>query len=218
MHILLPPSEGKQSPEVGNPINLEALSFASQLTTARKSALKNHPQLKKAPSTPAHDIYSGVLYAALGWDTLNASARRRAQQSIIIISAAFGAVRLTDSIPFYKAKIDNRLWREPIAAALAALPESMFVDCRSSTYQQVFTPPRQSTVVVRVFKQVDTQRTVITHMSKHYRGLLARLLVSHTRTPKTPADVYAVAATTFACELTPPSDAHPWFLDILIHA
>ena len=45
---------------------------------------------------------AGVLYQSLDYQNLNAAAKKRAEKSIVIISALFGALKLTDSIPTYK--------------------------------------------------------------------------------------------------------------------
>lgn len=218
MQILLPPSEGKHIPDVGPALKLSELSFAAPLLHARKISLGDDPTLVRAPAAAAHDIYSGVLYSALDWETLNAASRTRANRSIIIISARFGALRLTDRIPTYKARIENSEWREPVTAALGAIKTPLWIDCRSSTYQQVFRPPVDRTVAVRVFKQTGKHRTVITHMSKHYRGLLTRMLVTQSRAPKSPQELLEVAATVFDCELTPSKQPDPWFLDLIINS
>ncbi|NBU30753.1 MAG: peroxide stress protein YaaA, partial [Actinobacteria bacterium] len=55
-------------------------------------------------------------------------------------------------------------------------------------------------------------------MSKHYRGLLTRMLVTQSRAPKSPQELLEVAATVFDCELTPSKNQDPWFLDLIINS
>ena len=216
--ILLPPSEGKTSPQTGAPCDLTTLSFSEHLHAARRKQWQAQPAaVKRAPAAAAHEVYSGVLYAALNYSTLTAAAQRRANASIVIISALFGAVRPTDAIPAYKATMSNTVWRAPVAAALAQeAGTGLVVDCRSSTYAGVFTPTAQSTVALRVFKQTGRSRTAITHMSKHYRGLAARHLCSTRRTARSPIDVAQMLSQQWTCELHEPAGSSPWLLDIIV--
>ena len=58
--------------------------------------------LHTAPAAPASRVYSGVLYDALGYATLDAAARRRANRWLVVVSALYGAVRPTDAIAPYR--------------------------------------------------------------------------------------------------------------------
>ncbi len=217
MRILLPPSEGKTAAIHGPACDLATLSFHEQLSAIRARQWRLQPlATTRCPSAPAHSVYSGVLYAALGYPSLRSAARTRADRSIVIISALFGALRLTDEIPAYKATMSSSLWRTAVTEALDADPHEVVVDCRSSTYAGVYTPPANRTVAVRVFKQSGRQRTVITHMSKHYRGLVARALVMSARTPRTPEAVAHLVSQDWQCELSEPSGRKPWLLDVIV--
>ena len=65
--ILLPPSEAKYAPRRGRSLDLSTLSFPS-LTSLREALLDD--DLRKAPTTTAGRVYTGVLYAALDIATL----------------------------------------------------------------------------------------------------------------------------------------------------
>lgn len=219
MLILLPPSEGKTSPLDGPPATLETLSFHTQLAAARTQAWRAQPiAVRRSPTSPAHKVYSGVLYAALDYPSLNAASKRRADSHIIVISALFGALRLTDAIPAYKATMSNSIWRVPVTSALTELKSRLVIDCRSGAYQGCYAPAQDNTVAVRIFKEVRGKRTVITHMSKHYRGLVARHLVQVTRRPRTPQEVAAIVSTQLRCELTEPSTNQSWLLDVIVES
>jgi uncharacterized protein len=216
MLILLPPSEGKNEPTAGKTLNLDRLFAHNELIQERQQALAASKKVFAAPAKPAHEIYSGVLYQALDWGSLSATAKSRGEKSILIISALFGAVRITDLIPTYKAKIKTSLWKSAISEVLDGLGESVIVDCRSSTYAGVWTPPHEKTVLVRVFQIKDGKRSVITHMSKKYRGELTRALLQNSAA-KEPRDVFEIAQKYFDCEFTPATAREPSKLNLLIH-
>ena len=123
MQILLPPSEGKNEPTRRKALTWSALSFHKELTAARTAALKKHTEIDYAHCDVAANVYSGVLYQALHYASLSVAAKSRANKSILIISAAFGVLRLTDVIPYYKFKIDPALWKKPLSRALANIDD-----------------------------------------------------------------------------------------------
>ena len=216
MLILLPPSEGKNSPESGKQLNLNSLVAAEELGELRAKEISSHQYLDLTLCRPAHEIYSGVLYQALGWQNLSQTAKARGEKSILIISALFGLVAIDDVIPTYKAKIKSATWRASISEYLDARGDDLIIDARSSNYQGVWTPPPSKTVAIRVFQIKAGKKSVITHMSKKYRGELTRLLLQK-KAPTTPEELLAIAAREFDCELKPSKAKEPWYLDLLIH-
>ena len=214
MLILLPPSEGKAQPEKGKKLNLSQLLFASDLTEIRESVMPASVDITK--SRPAHEIYTGVLYQSLGWSTLSQAAQNRGEKSIVIISAVFGVLRITDVIPTYKAKIKAALWQKAITPLLDEKNDDLIIDCRSSTYSTVWKPDPKKTVAVRVFQIKNGKRLVITHMSKKYRGELTRLLLKQGTSPATPHKVKEIASKEFACEFHKSDGKLPAYLDLLI--
>lgn len=213
MLILLPPSEKKKT--ATNPIKLDltSLAFAKELTSARTLAITNFDQ---TATSPAIEIYAGVLYQSLAWNSLSANQKKRANSRVLIISALFGLVKPLDQIFGYKLKIDNRFWRDPIANVSAKFIDELIIDCRSSTYKGVWLINPLNTVEVRVFKVGNGNRTVITHMSKKYRGELTKFLLTQPNEPMTPAELHKLVAQSFDCELHQPAEGQPWLLDLLI--
>ena len=128
MKILLPPSEKKNEPEKLKALKLNALSFQADLTTTRTALLKKHKEVDISHCDVASNIYSGVLYNALDYTSLSTAAQARANSSIVIISAAFGAIRLNDVIPYYKFKIDPATWKKPLSLALHGLDNELEYD------------------------------------------------------------------------------------------
>lgn len=216
MKILLPPSEKKNEPKQKTALKLNALSFNADLTTTRTAMLKKHKEIDLSHCDIASNIYSGVLYNALDYASLSNLAQVRANNSIVIISAAFGAIRLTDIIPYYKFKIDLSVWKAPLAIALAGIKDELIIDCRSSTYSTVWTPNPHNTVGIRVFKKVAGQLKVITHMSKLTRGEVTRCLVSQAKNPQTPQELHKLLSKEFNCRLIEAEGKKSWFIDVVI--
>jgi len=213
MLILLPPSEKKKAATSPEKFDLSSLTFAAELSALRSKTTAGY---ESSQTSPAIEIYDGVLYQGLGWNSLSATQKKRANSRVLIVSALFGLVKPLDQIFQYKIKIDSKLWRAAIAAVSTKFVSELVIDCRSSTYKNVWTINPENTVEVRVFKINGTERSVITHMSKKYRGELTRHLLMQTNDPATPAEVQRMAAQLFECELHPPADGQPWALDLLI--
>jgi cytoplasmic iron level regulating protein YaaA (DUF328/UPF0246 family) len=164
---------------------------------------------------PAITVYTGVLYQGLGWATLTKAAQNRAQKSIAIISAKYGSLKCLDPIEPYKEKIDAALMRAPITKALDAIETELVIDCRSSTYQSVWTPPADKCVEIKVFSKVDGVKKVITHMSKKTRGEVTRMLLLSKSVPTNPYELRAIVSMHFKCELIGPNGRGPWVLEVM---
>jgi len=188
-----------------------------------------------ASAAPASRIYNGVLYDALGWATLDAGAKRRAGRQVLISSALWGWLRPADRVPAYRLSMDAtlpglgplaRLWRDAATDALieAARPDrsGLIIDCRSAPYAAAAPIPAalaHRAVAVRVLREQDGQRTVVSHLAKHTRGEVARLLLSAPRAPRRPRDLPAALAPGFSTELTPPSrPSAPWTASLILPA
>jgi len=173
------------------------------------------PSEKKAPSPgPAIEVYTGVLYAALGWGSLSRAQHKLAQSSIVIISAKYGALRPLDPIEPYKEKILNKEMAPKVAAVLVQIDAELIIDCRSSTYQTVWQSPIDKTVEIKVFTTVDGEKKVITHMSKKTRGEVTRHLLHSDHEIKTPQQLHAFVSKAFTCELIEATTKEPWVLEV----
>ena len=245
MLVLLPPSEGKTSPKRGKALDLDALSFES-LTETRERVLdtlvalaRSKPEhaltvlglsprqtdevardaaLETAPTAPAGSVYTGVLYDALDLASLDTAAKRRAQRTIVISSALFGALRVGDRIPAYRLSGDVSLpplgaltgvWRDPLATAMAeAGSRGLVVDLRSGTYAAMWRPTGDiaaRTVAVRVLQHMpDGSRKVVSHFNKATKGRLLREWLQSGADPRDADDLAdACAATGVIAELGP---------------
>jgi cytoplasmic iron level regulating protein YaaA (DUF328/UPF0246 family) len=188
-------------------------------------------RLREVPVRPVRELYTGVLYDALGLGTLPAAGRRAAARSVVVVSALWGALRPGDAVPAYRLSMGTELpgigplaafWRAHLHDPLtAAAGTGVVVDCRSATYQAAWTPPpdvADRTVAVRVLREHEGRRTVVSHSAKWHRGLVTRhLLARDGSTPRSPRSVAAAVAEAFRCELRPPDrPGRSWTLDVLV--
>ncbi|MCW2869604.1 peroxide stress protein YaaA [Actinacidiphila oryziradicis] len=227
MLVLLPPSEGKATGGEGPAVDLGALSLPG-LRGAREAVLEElvglcagdeekaagvlglsaglrgevakNAGLREAPTRPAGEIYTGVLYDALGLATLGAAARMRAEESLLVFSGLWGAVRVKDAIPSYRCSMGVRLpglgglggyWRGPMAEVLPeAAGEGLVLDLRSAAYGSAWRPKgavARRTATVRVL-QAET-RKVVSHFNKATKGRLVRALLEDAARPQDPVEL-----------------------------
>jgi cytoplasmic iron level regulating protein YaaA (DUF328/UPF0246 family) len=214
--VLLPPSETKHPGGDGSPLDLAALT-AVELTPVRtalvealvalaadppaaRTALGLSPTqdeeiarnaaLWTAPTLPAIQRYTGVLYDALDIRSLSRAGRARADRRLAVGSALFGLVRAADPIPAYRLSAASTLpgvpglravWRPVLSPVLAELDE-LVVDLRSGAYAAL--APVPGAVTVRVLSErPDGTRAVVSHFNKAHKGRLARLLATTTAEP-----------------------------------
>jgi cytoplasmic iron level regulating protein YaaA (DUF328/UPF0246 family) len=204
--LLLPPSEGKAAGGRGAPLDLARLSHPAltpvreRLVAALQAAAVGEPErlqralgcsaddvakdavLTAAPTLPVARRYTGVVYEALSYATLSPAGRRRANGSVRVASALFGLLAPTDRIPAYRLSGGTSLpgvgslaaaWRPVLEPELAAV-RGLVVDLRSGPYAALARVPHA--VQVRVLRERDGVRAVVSHDNKHTKGLLARAL------------------------------------------
>ncbi|MEV5876707.1 peroxide stress protein YaaA [Streptomyces sp. NPDC052101] len=256
MLVLLPPSEGKANPGEGAPLALRSLSLPG-LADAREAVLAElvdlcsgdeekarevlglserlrgevakNAGLPTAGARPAGEIYTGVLYDALGLAGLDAAARRRAADSLLVFSGLWGAVRVTDRIPSYRCSMGVKLpglgalaghWRAPMAEVLPeAAGDGLVLDLRSSAYAAAWKPKGEvagRTATVRVLHAPT--RKVVSHFNKATKGRMVRSLLTAGAAPKDPAELVEVLRELgYVVEAEAPAKAgKPWSLDVLV--
>lgn len=237
MLILLPPSEGKTAPSSGAPLDLSALTYprlapvrhdvldalirasaggpaaiAAPPSTAAEVAA--NMQLWQAPTAPAGQVYTGVLFASAGLADLSGIAGERAAAHVRIASTVFGFVRPGDRIPAYRLPPAARLpgigaplahLAGPVAQALEAelnSSRSVVLDARSGPYLRLWRP-NTNWVTVRVVEIRSGRPVVVSHWAKHHRGVLTRHLLTRTEAlPQTPQGVRQAAAQLVGQEYT----------------
>ena len=228
MIVLLPPSETKRDGGDGPPLRLDSLSSpeltglrdalvdelvalaadrpaarrALGISAAQEGEIDRNAALRAAPTMPAIDRYTGVLYDALDIGSLRGMAASRARMRLAVGSALFGLVRAEDLVPAYRLSAGSKLpgsatlaarWRpilEPVLTNLAA--GELVVDLRSSSYAALGRVPGAVRVDV-VAERSDGVRTVVSHFNKAHKGRLARVLAASRSEPGDAGSVAALA-------------------------
>ncbi|MFI6348737.1 peroxide stress protein YaaA [Streptomyces sp. NPDC050560] len=264
MLVLLPPSEGKAPAGRGAPLrpgelSLPGLTAAREavldelvalcaedaaandkalqvlgLSEGQRGEIEKNARLRTAGTRPAGELYTGVLYEALGLATLDTAARRRAARSLLVFSGLWGAVRPGDRIPPYRCPMGVRLpgagalaayWRPHLAEALPeAAGGGLVLDLRSAAYAAAWKPAgdvagRTATVRVLHARMVDgvERRSVVSHFNKATKGRLARALLIAGAAPRTPsALVAALRDLGFTVEAREGGPGRPWALDVVV--
>ncbi|POX37606.1 peroxide stress protein YaaA [Streptomyces sp. Ru73] len=263
MLTLLPPSEGKaEALDGAAPLDVAALSLPG-LAPARETVLTElvelcaadagkaqevlglseglkgevakNAALRTAGTRPAGEIYTGVLYDALGLATLDTKARALAEQSLLVFSGLWGAVGIADRIPSYRCSMGVKLpglgalgayWRGPMAEVMpAAAGDQLVLDLRSSAYASAWKPKgevaeRTATVRVLQSKIVNgvEKRSVVSHFNKATKGRMVRDLLTAGLTPDGPAElVEALRGLGYTVEAQAPAKAgKAWALDVIV--
>jgi cytoplasmic iron level regulating protein YaaA (DUF328/UPF0246 family) len=214
--VLLPPSETKHPGGDGAPLDLAALSApeltplreqlvdavvalsadvpaaraALGLSPAQDDEIARNAALWTAPTLPALDRYTGVLYDALDVRSLTRAQRARAGRRLAVGSALFGVVRADDPIPAYRLSAGSSLpglptlralWKPALSPVLAAAGE-LVVDLRSGSYAALAPVPGAVTLTV-LSERPDGTRSVVSHFNKAHKGRVARLLATTTAEP-----------------------------------
>ncbi len=111
MLVLLPPSQGKASPRRGRRAGLSTLVYPRLREPRQRLIDAVDPALRTAPAIPAAELYTGVLFTALGLADLP-------WEGVLITSALWGVVRPGDRIPAYR--LDMSAKRPEEVAEIAA--------------------------------------------------------------------------------------------------
>lgn len=234
MLILLPPSEGKTTPASGRPLDLDTMDLGALNPTRERiltslvavssgnakramdrlglgktqaDALPRNANLRNEPTARADSIYSGVLYAALDFASLDEAAVKRADESVAVASALFGLVRPGDFIPAYRLSGDVTLprlgpvagiWRNKLGPVLTDLVgDSLLIELRSGMYINLFKPSGElagRTTTMRVLHEHNGSRRVVSHFNKATKGRIVRALLTTGADPSTVDELESVLA------------------------
>ncbi len=218
--ILLPPSEGKASGGDGPPLDLDALSY-SELNKTRSQLIKSLAQLSgkprvaqktlgvkgaalekaraenaevlEAPTLPAIDRYTGVMYDAIDYTSLGSGEKDVFGSKTIIMSGLFGLLRPFDQIPAYKLKMGAKLRKTKNCAAIwkPLVTKSLATTAEDGVIWDLL-PNEHSAALDSSKVQCDVRYTVkfleagsdgnlrtVNHWSKALKGALIRHLVAN---------------------------------------
>lgn len=225
MLVLVPPSETKRAGGTGAALDLAALALPElteprarvtavlealsadpdvaarvlKLSERQRSAIADNAALRSAPTMPAVDRYTGVLYDALDAASLPTAGRRWLGSHVLIHSAPLGPVGALDGIPSYRLGAGTSLpgiaslrstWAGPVSDALAARHPPLVVDLRSEAYTALGPVPAHiDSVYVRVVTEDGDGAAVraLNHFNKHAKGAFVRTLAEGRPTVHTAA-------------------------------
>jgi uncharacterized protein len=226
--VLLPPSETKRDGGDGPALDVDALVApelgplrdtlvdelmelsrdrpasrrALGISAKQDAEIDRNATLRSAPTMPAINRYTGVLYDALDIESLSGATAARARARLAVGSALFGLLRADDPVPAYRLSAGSKLpgrptlaarWRPLLDPVLAELARGeLVVDLRSGSYAALGRLPNAVEVDV-LSEHPDGRRTVITHFNKAHKGRLARALAGSRSEPTDAAAVAVVA-------------------------
>lgn len=209
MKILLPPSETKRPGGTGAALDPASLALPSllpqrtavidalidlaadpaearrvlKLSDRQVGEIEHNRMLRTAPTMPAADRYTGVLYDALGATELDRASRRWLGDHVLIHSAPFGPVGALDGIPAYRLAAGTslpgipplrRLWADATSAALT--DAGFLLDLRSEAY--VALGPLPGSVPGAYVRVVTESGRALNHFNKKAKGELVRAIAT----------------------------------------
>ncbi|MGA1754913.1 MAG: YaaA family protein [Ilumatobacteraceae bacterium] len=209
--ILLPPSEGKAeggrtprwkagSGTFGSALRRPRAEVVAALLAAKGGdakllgvcgehlarAQESNRELDGAPTVPACERYTGVVWGHLSPDTLSAKARTRAVESVVVVSGLLGLVGFDDPVPDYRVKMGASLkpmgklstwWRDPLSTTLNDWADGrVVIDLLPNEHRAAWTPGDSMREHV-VVSFVEKSGKVAGHDAKAAKGLLARHLL-----------------------------------------
>jgi cytoplasmic iron level regulating protein YaaA (DUF328/UPF0246 family) len=209
MKILLPPSETKRSGGAGAPVDVSSLALPAlnayrnvvidalvelahddeasrrvlKLSPRQAGDIEHNRLLRSAPTMPAVDRYTGVLFDALDASSLTASSRRWLGEHVWVHSAPFGPVSAVDAIPMYRLAAGTSLpgvpplrrhWAQVTSEAIAEAEPAFVLDLRSEAY--VALGPVPASVNSAYVRVVTEQGRALNHFNKKSKGQVVRAL------------------------------------------
>ena len=199
-----------------------------------RAEVARNADLTGAPTAPAVEVYTGVLYESLDAPGLTAGARAWLDSRAVIFSGLWGVVRPGDRIPAYRCPIGAHLpvvgglaahWRRALHPVLdQATGDGPVLDLRSGAYATAWAPrgalaTRTATVRVLHERTVhgQTRRSVVSHFNKATKGRLLRALAVEAVAPDSVDDmVTALRDLKHTVEEQPGPPGRPRLLDVVV--
>jgi cytoplasmic iron level regulating protein YaaA (DUF328/UPF0246 family) len=208
--VLVPPSEGKVPGGDGPAWSVDTGEFGglARERTRVVNALRRHrggtakmlgatgPLLRRArdanlalsgaPTLPAWERFSGVLWEHLDPMTLSAAARRRARAGVIVVNAVTGLAAWDDPVPDFRLKLSASVppvgnlatfWRSPLSRMLDdRLAGHTVVDLLANEHRAAWTPAPDAYRLLRPSLVTPTGAPA-GHGGKAAKGRLVRALL-----------------------------------------
>lgn len=160
------------------------------LSDGQRGELERNAVLPVAPAAPASRIYTGVLYEALGPETLGDSSREWLNRTAVVFSGLWGVVRLGDHIPAYRCSVGVGLpapiggltpyWKKILKSPLDEVTaQTPVLDLRSGAYAAMWAPGGNAAALRVLHERVVggvPKRSVVSHFNKATKGRLVRAL------------------------------------------
>ena len=187
--ILIPPSEGKASGGEYKPVSApkELLSRISESDSnklysgTQKSideAVKINSEILISKTMPAIERYTGVVYDAINYSTLDTESKRYFNSHVRIISGLFGLVKPQQHIPNYKLKIDKlqvaKYWKESISDKLK---NTFVIDLLPQTHKKAVS--YENGIEVEFIITKNDKKKPAGHFGKKVKGTFVRWLVEN---------------------------------------
>ena len=160
---------------------------AATLKVGARIDLSVNEVLDTAPCAPASSLFTGVLYEAIeecapsAWSGTGAA-------HVSIFSGLFGVLSSSDVIPDHRLAMGVSLpdlgvlstwWAPRLDEALSAeASERIIIDGRSGPYRAACKAPWARVWELRVEREADGKRSVISHDAKRWRGAITGLLLA----------------------------------------
>jgi cytoplasmic iron level regulating protein YaaA (DUF328/UPF0246 family) len=253
--IIVPPSESKrQAPEHGRPVALDELSFPELTplrarildalieTSARPDAFERlfvrptlaaqvarNTRLRELPTRPASEVYTGPLHGGLDARSWSTEVAERAERSLVITSALWGALRPGDRIPPYRLRVWANLigmdrlepiWRAVLGDLFAKLAgrAGVVLDLRSGSYAALGIPTGigDRTVALRLDYSGGGRRMGDV-VAKRIRGQAARHVLDSGSHPVEPDALADLLAERWPVRLAEPErPGKPWTMTLSV--
>lgn len=171
---------------------------------ALEAAADANRLLLESATLPAAQLYTGVMYGAIDYPTLEPAAKTLFDENTIIVSGLFGAVRPRDHLPNYKLKLSANLggaigklekyWRQPVSRIIARESKEKIVwDLLPDLHRKAwdgsgeFQERVQVKFAQRVYQDGIAKLKTVSHHSKALKGAFIRHLL--TKDPSVPEEV-----------------------------
>jgi cytoplasmic iron level regulating protein YaaA (DUF328/UPF0246 family) len=186
--------------------------------------------LLELPTRPAAEVYVGPLHEGLDLGSLSGADAERAERSVVITSALWGALRPSDRIPAYRMRpwanligMDRvePMWRAVLPALFAELagPGGVVVDLRPPSFQSLGMPMGLSdrTIAVRVEQASGLGHRIGDVVAKRIRGQAAHHLLAAGEDPGDPDALADILVDRWPVSLEPPPrPGRPWTLSLTV--